>query len=137
MIALSDLWLGDVRAAGDVDPIVVRAFAAVIRGHQHAKMPPLQIIVGEDGGVYAVGGGAAEYLAALREVYAGTTERLDRLERLGRVRVLDETDLRRLLDEELPAGQDPQTWTKAGEVIRGALADLDEVRAAKREEEGR
>lgn len=137
MIALSDLWLGDVRAAGDVDPIVVRAFAAVIRGHQHAKMPPLQIIVGEDGGVYAVGGGAAEYLAALREVYAGTTERLDRLERLGRVRVLDETDLRRLLDEERPAGQDPREWANAGEVIRCALDDLDAARAAKREEEGR
>ena len=132
-----DLWLKDVHAAGDVDPIVVRAFAAVIRGHQHAKMPPIQIILGEDGGTYAVGGGAAEYLAALREVYAGTTERLDRLERLGRVRVLDETDLRRLLDLERPAGQDPREWANAGEVIRGFLAEVDMVRAAKREEEGR
>ena len=132
-----DLWLGDVRAAGDVDPETVIVFAAVIRGHRNAKMPPIQIIVGEDGGTYAVGERAATYLAALREVYAGTTERLDRLERLGRVRVLDETDLRRLLDEERPAGQDPREWANAGEVIRGFLADVDKVRAAKREEEGR
>ena len=132
-----DLWLGDVRAAGDADTKTVNALAAVIRGHRHAKMPPIQIILGEDGGTYAVGGGAAEYLAALREVYAGTTERLDRLERLGRVRMLDETDLRRALDADLPAGQDPQEWANAGEVIRGFLADVDKVRAAKREEEGR
>lgn len=89
----ADLWIEDVRAAGEADPETLEFLARVL------SIPPLLIVHGEDGGLYAVGPQAASHLTALREVYQGTLGRLDRLERLGRVDVRDETDLRRLVDE--------------------------------------
>lgn len=99
----ADLWIEDVRAAGEADPETLEFLARILRGPAPESISPLLIVHGEDGGLYAVGPQAASHLAALREVYQGTLGRLDRLEWLGRVEVRDETDLRRMVDEFPPA----------------------------------
>lgn len=98
-MSTADLWIEDVRAAGEADHELTNHLASVLRSARPDAIKELLIVQGEDGGLYAVGSQAASHLAALREVYQGTLGRLDRLERLGRVDVRDETDLRRLVDE--------------------------------------
>ena len=102
----ADLWIEAVRAAGEADPETLEFLARVL------SIPPLLIVQGEDGGLYAVGLHAASHLAAIREVYQGTLGRLDRLELLGRVVVRDETDLRRIAED------DPATADVLAEVAR-------------------
>lgn len=87
MIALSDLWLGDVRAAGQPNPERVRALVDLLKGRHAHTVPAVTVLVGRRGQLTAEGDHAADRIAALREVYAGTLKRLDRLERLGRVQV--------------------------------------------------
>lgn len=101
----ADLWIEDVRAAGEADPETLEFLARTLRGPAPESITPLLIVQGEDGGLYAAGPHAASHLAALREVYQGTLGRLDRLERLGRVVVRDETDLRRIAEDD-PATAD-------------------------------
>ena len=116
----ADLWIEDVHAAGEADPELTNHLASVLRSARPDAIEPLTIVQGEDGGLYAVGPHAAAHLTALREVYQGTLGRLDRLERLGRVVVRDETDLRRIAED------DPATADVLAEVAM--VRDEGEVR---------
>lgn len=85
-----DLWLGDVRVPGTPNAERVRALVDLLKGRHAHTVPSVVVRVGRRGQLTATGDYAADRIAALREVYAGTLERLDRLERLGRVQVQEE-----------------------------------------------
>lgn len=82
-----DLWLGDVRTPGQPNPDRVAFLARLLRSRDNPTFPAVVVRVGRRGRLTAQGDYAADRIAALREVYAGTLKRLDRLERLGRVQV--------------------------------------------------
>ena len=80
-----DLWLGDVRTPGQPNPDRVAFLARLLRSRHNPTFPAVTVRVSRRGKLSAGGDYAADRVAALREVYAGTLERLDRLEQLGRV----------------------------------------------------
>ena len=82
---LRDFWLGDVKVAGKPNPARVDFLARILRSRDNPTFPAVVVRVGKRGALTAEGEYAADRVAALREVFAGTLERLDRLERLGRV----------------------------------------------------
>lgn len=85
---LRDFWLGDVKAAGKPNPERVNALVDLLKGRHIHTVPAVVVRVGKRGTLTAEGEYAADRVAALREAFAGTLERLDRLAALGRVRVV-------------------------------------------------
>ena len=85
---LRDFWLGDVTVTGKPDPARVKHLVELLHGRHIHTVPAVVVLVGKRGKLTAEGEYAADRVAALREAFAGTLERLDRLEQLGRVRVV-------------------------------------------------
>ena len=84
---LRDFWLGDVKVAGKPNPARVDFLARLLRSRHNPTFPAVTVRVSRRGKLSAGGDYAADRVAALREVYAGTLERLDRLVAVGRVKV--------------------------------------------------
>ena len=82
-----DLWLGDVRTPGQPNPDRVAFLARLLRSRHNPTFPAVTVRVSRRGKLSAGGDYAADRVAALREVYAGTLERRDRRVALGRVKV--------------------------------------------------
>ena len=85
---LRDFWLGDVTVTGKPDPARVKHLVNLLGGRHIHTVPAVVVLVGKRGRLTAEGDYAADRVAALREAFAGTLERLDRLAALGRVRVV-------------------------------------------------